>query len=276
MSRELHQILKERARVGVMPWAAVLVLGIAVAGVHGAVLGLWIFLSVRTAAPPETKVTWVTLPAASGGGEAGGSEAQEEGTQGERQRRVEEVAPESAEKGGYVTPNAFGDKKTNPVKGTNPDQSSLGKSPVAAKGQNPNPHAPQGAAGQGGTGGIGQGTGIPGLKATHGVQGGTGLIGDLDDSAFYSEFGWYVTQIQNRITSNWIRMNSTQGRVQIYFRIRRDGSLEGTRVEIPSGDAGLDQSAMLAVKRSDPMGRLPDGFEGQTLGVRFWFSYLGN
>jgi len=260
--------------VGVMPWAAVLVLGLIVAGVHGAVLGLWIFLSVRTAPPPEAKVTWVTLPAASGGGIQGGSEAQEEGKQGERQRRVEEVAPESSEKGGFVTPNAFGDKKTNAVKGTNTDQSSLGKSPVAAKGQNPNPNAPQGAAGQGGTGGIGAGTGIPGLKAINGVQGGTGLIGDLDGSEF--PFMWYLEQVQRRITNNWVRMNSSQGRVQIYFRIKRDGSLEGIRVEIPSGNAAMDESARLAVRRSDPLQPLPPGFEGQTLGVRFWFTYLGN
>jgi protein TonB len=186
---------------------------------------------------------------------------------------VEEVAPESTEKAGSVTPNAFGAKKSNAVKGTNKDQNSLGKSPVAAKGKNPNPKAAPGTAGQGGTGGVGQGTGIPGLKGAQGIQGGTGLIGDLDADF---PFLWYLQQVQTRITGNWNRMSSVQGRVQIYFRIRRDGALEGIRVEIPSGNAGLDQSAMLAVKRSDPLPRLPEGFEGQTLGVRFWFSYLGN
>jgi len=260
--------------VGTMPWGVIFLLGLCVAGAHAIVLGLWMFLSVRTSPPIEAKVTWVTLPALGGGGPQGGVAAQEEGTQGERQRRVEEVAPETTEKAGSVTPNAFGDHKTSPAKGTNKDQSSLGKSPVAAKGKNPSPSPAPGAAGQGGTGGIGQGTGIPGLKAATGVQGGTGLVGDLDGADF--PFMWYLQQVQTRITGNWNRMNSVQGRVQIYFRIRRDGSLEGVRVEIPSGNAGLDQSAMLAVRRSDPLGRLPDGFEGQTLGVRFWFSYLGN
>ena len=272
MSRggDLHNLLNERARITVLRWPMGLVMSV---GVHVVLLGLGLALPKATEAPVETKVTWVTLPAASGGGTAGGAQATEEGTQGERQRRVEEVAPETTEKAGSVTPNAFGEKKTTPVKGTSHDQSSLGKSPVAAKGKNPNPTSSPGAAGQGSAGGIGQGTGIPGLKATQGIQGGTGLVGDLDSDF---PFVWYLQQVQTRITGNWNRMSSVQGRVQIYFRIKRDGTLEGTRVEIPSGNASLDESARLAVRRSDPLPRLPEGFEGQTLGVRFWFSYLGN
>jgi TonB family protein len=271
MRQDLHQILQERAHIGVMRWPAGLALSV---GVHVLILGAGFVLPKATDHPEETKVTWVTLPASSGGGVSGGAAAIEEGEQGERQRRVEEVAPQTNEKGGSVTPNAFGGKKSSPAKGTNQDQGSLGKSPVAAKGKNPNPNSSTGAAGHGAGGGIGEGTGIPGLKATTGAQGGVGLVGDLDGASF--PFMWYLQQVQNHITSNWNRMSSAQGRVQIYFRIRRDGSLEGIRVEIPSGNGGLDQSALLAVKRSDPLPRLPDGFDGQTLGVRFWFSYLGN
>jgi protein TonB len=105
------------------------------------------------------------------------------------------------------------------------------------------------------------------------VQGGSGLIGDLDGNFPYT---WYLQQVQNRITGNWNRLTSAQGRVQIYFRITRDGAVDGARVESPSGNAALDQSALLAVRRSDPLPRLPEGFEGDSLGVRFWFSYLGN
>jgi len=197
----------------------------------------------------------------------------EEGKQGERQRRVEEVAPRSTEKAGVVTPNTFGSKPTPAAKGTNPDPASLGKAPVAAKGQNPTSSPVPGAAGSGNGSGVGIGSGIPGLKATSGVSGGSGLVGDIDSDF---PFLWYLQQTQTQVTGNWNRISSGQGRVQIYFRIKRDGSLEAIRVEIPSGNANLDQSALLAVKRSDPLPRLPDGFEGQTLGVRFWFTYLGN
>ena len=45
-------------------------------------------------------------------------------------------------------------------------------------------------------------------------------------------------------------------------------------MESPSGNGFLDQSALLAVRRSDPLPRLPEGFDGSSLGVRFWFTYL--
>jgi len=89
-------------------------------------------------------------------------------------------------------------------------------------------------------------------------------------------FTWYLQQVQTRITTNWNRVSSSQGRVQIYFRIAKDGSLDRVRVEIPSGNAAMDESARMAVLRSTPLQRLPDGYEGQYLGVRFWFTYLGN
>lgn len=270
MSQELYQLLHERSRIGVLGWPLGLLLSL---GFHGLVVAAIVY-SPKSSAPPEnSKTTWVTLPAMGSPGPAGGSAAMEEGKQGERQRRVEAVAPKTPEKAGVVTPNTFGEKASPAAKGTNPDPNSMGKAPVAAKGKNPTPTPTPGAAGSGSGSGIGEGVGIPGLKATGGVAGGSGLVGDIDSDF---PFLWYLQQTQSRITGNWNRLSSAQGRVQIYFRIKRDGALEGIRVEIPSGNANLDQSALLAVKRSDPLPRLPEGFEGQTLGVRFWFTYLGN
>ena len=269
MSQELYELLHERSRIGGLGWPLGLALSVAF---HGLVVAMILF-SPKSAPPAETtKTTWVTLPAMASAGPAGGSTVTEEGKQGERQRRVEEVAPTTNEKAGAVTPNTFGEKTTHTAKGTNPDQASLGKAPVAAKGKNPTPNLVPGAAGSGNGSSIGAGTGIPGLKATSGVSGGSGLVGDIDSDF---PFVWYLQQTQSQITANWNRISSAQGRVQIYFRIKRDGSLEGIRVESPSGNANMDQSALLAVKRSDPLPRLPDGFEGQTLGVRFWFTYTG-
>ena len=270
MSQELYQLLHERSRISVIGWPMGLALSL---GFHGLILAGILFSPKSGPVIENTKTTWVTLPAMASAGPAGGSSVTEVGKQGERQRRVEEVAPKTTEKAGSVTPNTFGNKPTQAVKGTNPDEASLGKAPVAAKGQNPTDTPVSGAAGTGNGSGIGAGTGIPGLKATGGVSGGTGLVGDIDSDF---PFVWYLQQAQSQITGNWNRITSTQGRVQIYFRIRRDGSLEAIRVEIPSGNATLDQSALLAVKRSDPLPRLPDGFESQTLGVRFWFTYLEN
>lgn len=271
MSQDLYHLLQERSRIGVLRWP----LGIALSGgLHLLVVGAFLVVPKATPQAAEVKVTWVTLPSMGSSGPSGGSAAMEQGREGERVRRVEAVAPKVEEKSGSaVTPNVFGTRKTLPVKGTNPDAASMGKAPVASKGDSPAANPTPGAAGKGTGGGIGEGTGIPGLKASGGVQGGVGLIGDLDGTF---PFTWYLQQIQNRITGNWNRISNAQGRVQIYFRIRRDGVIEAVRVESPSGNATLDQSALLAVRRSDPLPRLPDSFEGPALGVRFWFTYLGN
>ena len=270
MSQELYELLHERSRIGVIGWPVGLGLSL---GFHGLVMALVLYAPKASTPAETTRTTWVTLPAMGSAGPAGGSSPTESGQQGERQRRVEAVAPKTAEPAGAATPNAFGDKPTKAIKGTNPDPSSLGKAPVAAKGKNPSSTLVPGAAGEGNGSGIGVGFGVPGLRASGGVSGGTGLIGDLD-STF--PFVWYLQQVQNQITGNWNRITQVQGRVQIYFRIKRDGSLDAIRVEVPSGNGALDQSALLAVKRSDPLPRLPDGFEGASLGVRFWFTYLGN
>jgi TonB family protein len=241
---------------------------------HALVAAAIVLTPKAQARQEEVKVTWVSLPSAAATGPLGGSGPVEEGRQGERQRRVEEVAPRQEQAVRPVAPaNSFGTRPTRPLKGTNPDPDSLGKAPVAAKGKVPVANPAIGAAGQGGGGGIGSGAAIPGLKASAGIQGGSGLIGDLDGNFPYT---WYLQQVQSRITGNWNRLTSAQGRVQIYFRIMRDGSVDGARVESPSGNASLDQSALLAVRRSDPLPRLPEGFDGGSLGVRFWFSYLGN
>ena len=268
MSQDLHLYLKERGQLPGIGWP----LGLGLSLAFHLAIGMVIFLSPKGQPPEEAaKVTWVTLPA-QGGGDPGGNAPAELGKEGERNRRVEEVAPVQERSASAVaTPNAFGTKVTRPVAGTSLKSDSLGKAPVASKGRLPDANAPTGAAGQGG--GAGVGVGVPGLKASAGVQGGSGLIGDLDGAFPYL---WYTQQIQNRITGNWNRLNSAQGRVQIYFRIKRDGGIEGARIDSPSGNAALDQSALLAVRRSDPLPRLPEGFEAQTLGVRFWFTYLGN
>jgi len=238
---------------------------------HGLVVAVILF-TPKTPPPAEPpKVTWVTLPS-QGEEKAGGSGPVEEGREGERLRRVEEVAPaQVAKPTAPVTPNSFGTKVTAPLKGTSLKPDSLGKAPVASKGKAPEPNAAVGAAGHGGGGAVG--TGIPGLRVSQGVQGGSGLIGDLDGDFPYV---WYLQQVQNRVTGNWNRLNAAQGRVQIYFRIKHDGGIDGARIESPSGNAALDQSALLAVRRSDPLPRLPEGYEAPALGVRFWFTYLGN
>ncbi|HJV48494.1 MAG TPA: energy transducer TonB [Geothrix sp.] len=271
MSQDLQAYLRSRAHLGELRWATGLALSL---GLHLA-LGLLFFWPRGGALdkPEEAKITWVNLPAAMAGA-SGGSEAQEVGKSGERLRRVEDVAPVRETAPSATAPDPFATKTTKAAaKGDNKDAASQGTGTTTAKGKTAAANPMAGAVGSGNGAAFGTGSGIPGLNPTSGVQGGVGLVGGVDGDFPYT---WYLQQVQTRITSNWNRVSSTQGRVQIYFRIAKDGSLDRVRVEIPSGNAAMDESARMAVLRSAPLQHLPEGFDGPYLGVRFWFTYLGN
>ena len=271
MSQDLQAYLRSRSHLGELGWSRGLALS---AGLHLALGAVFFWPHGRSADPSEeVKVTWVNLPSAMAGA-SGGSEAMDVGKSGERLRRVEEVAPVRATAPSATAPDPFALKTTkSAARGDNKDVVSQGTGTTAAKGKTATPNPVAGAVGTGNGAAFGAGSGIPGLNPTSGVQGGVGLVGGVDGDF---PFVWYLQQVQTRITTNWNRVSSTQGRVQIYFRIAKDGSLDRVRVEIPSGNAAMDDSARMAVLRSAPLQRLPEGYEGQYLGIRFWFTYLGN
>jgi len=268
MSQELHRLLQERARVEVLGWPVCLAFSLALHAAVGAIMILAPKVHSGSEDPP--KVTWVTLPAMAGD-TSGGSSPMEAGDTGERLRRVEDVAPQAqAGSKGAPTPEGFSPSASRTgVKGTNPDPRSMGQAKDFAKGAQPQPNPTRGAAGQGGGAGVGQGSGIPGLKASGAATGGIGSIDSVDGDF---PFLWYLQQVQNRITTNWTRIPGSLGRVQIYFRIQRDGQIDAARVESPSGNGALDDSALRAVRSANPLTPLPESFDGKQLGVRFWFS----
>lgn len=271
MSQDLQAYLRSRSHLGELGWAAGLALSVALHLVLGA--AVWFPRGASADKPEEVKVTWVNLPEARAGA-SGGSEAMEVGKSSERLRRVEEVAPVRDTSPSTAAPDPFALKTTkSAAKGNTKNPISQGTGTTAAKGKTATSNPMAGAVGTGNGTAFGAGNSIPGLNPTAGVQGGVGLVGGVDGDF---PFVWYLQQVQSRITTNWNRVSSTQGRVQIYFRIARDGSLDRVRVEIPSGNAAMDESARMAVLRSAPLQRLPEGYEGQNLGVRFWFTYLGN
>ena len=271
MSQDLQAYLRSRSHLGELAWGPGLALSLAL---HLA-LGVTFFWPRGSGGdkPEDVKVTWVNLPSATTGA-SGGSEAVEVGKSGERLRRVEEVAPVRTTAPAATAPDPFADRTTkSAAKGDNRDTASQGTGTTAAKGKTAAQNPVAGAVGTGNGAAFGAGTGIPGLNPTAGALGGMGLVGGVDGDFPYT---WYLQQVQARITTNWNRVSSTQGRVQIYFRIAKDGSLDRVRVEIPSGNAAMDESARMAVLRSAPLQRLPEGYDSPYLGVRFWFTYLGN
>ncbi|MDR2561300.1 MAG: TonB family protein [Holophagales bacterium] len=286
MSRELEELLRKRGQAGGPSRFIAFAISF---GIHSAVVASILFWPEPAPKIANEKIRWVTLPAS--GGASGGSAPTEEGKTRGRQRRVEETAPERpvqeplkkteppkpilkpqnppVEPPKDVVPPA---KPATPKVGPNPNPDSKGTATVAAKGANPTKVAVPGAAGSGGVGGVGQGSGIPGLKPTKGGMGGTGILQEFIGASDFPL--WYAQQIQDSVTKNWIQMRSGEGRVLVYFRIKRDGKIEAPRVDISSGKADMDDMALQAVKRTT-LPRLPEEYEGETLGVRFWFNYGG-
>lgn len=86
----------------------------------------------------------------------------------------QQVAARNEEKSIAATPpDRLGIKSKGLIaKGTNLDERSIGVAPSAPKSTDPSEAKMQGAVGKGNSGGIGNGTPMPGLRASSGISGG--------------------------------------------------------------------------------------------------------
>ena len=98
-----------------------------------------------------------------------------------------------------------------------------------------------------------------------------GSVVDLDGANF--EYAYYLSIVQDRIGSNWVRTYIGKGKVKVYFRIKRDGTITGAMIEESSGDVSLDRIALRAITASSPLPPLPEGYAGDNLGIHIWFNY---
>ena len=100
-----------------------------------------------------------------------------------------------------------------------------------------------------------------------------GAIGALDDEAF--EFAWYRQALTQSLRAAWqkpdLRNLGTALRATVHFRVRRNGQIVNIRLAGGSGLDLLDRSALRAVYDANPLPPLPYAYEGDSLGVRFYF-----
>lgn len=96
------------------------------------------------------------------------------------------------------------------------------------------------------------------------------------DAAFGQRFAFYVAQIKQKVASQWYTTMldpSAKGhRVYITFEVGRDGAPSNIRIQQPSGDSTLDQTALRAVQHIDTFGPLPDGYSGSYINVVYYFA----
>ncbi len=100
---------------------------------------------------------------------------------------------------------------------------------------------------------------------------GQGTVFNVDGVNF--EYSYYLSIVQDRIGRNWERSYIGKGKVKVFFRIKRDGSIVGAMIERSSGDVGLDRLALRAVTASSPLPPLPEGYTGNNLGIHILFNY---
>jgi len=93
-------------------------------------------------------------------------------------------------------------------------------------------------------------------------------------------FAWYLRQVQTRVRDAW----DTPGNrllaghpnpVGVTLVIHRDGHVSDARIEVSSGNAGLDASALRAVQRAQPFPPLPEPYEGERLALTIRFRVEG-
>jgi protein TonB len=107
-----------------------------------------------------------------------------------------------------------------------------------------------------------------------GGPGGPGGIG-IGDGAFGEKYGWYVRQIRDIVSRNWLQNMvdpnvRSAPRAYILFEIQRDGTVINESVKQSSGVPSLDRSGLRAIRAS----RFPPLPGGETrLMVEFYFEY---
>lgn len=116
---------------------------------------------------------------------------------------------------------------------------------------------------------------IPRTTQSQSGSNGPAAVGDGD---FASRFGWYVDQINNKMSNSWYRQEvdprTPRGsRVYLVFTIHRDGSPSNVQLDRSSGSPTLDRSCQRGVQRVDTFGSLPTGYNQSTLKVSYYCEF---
>lgn len=122
---------------------------------------------------------------------------------------------------------------------------------------------------------FGQG-GAPAM--THSQFAMAGGEGGLNLGAFGDRYGWYVSAVRSRISSNWLLSMISPSiaaapRVFVTFEIARNGSVENARITQSSGIPEVDRSALRAVLASNPFGPLPADYPPGKVSVEIYFDF---
>lgn len=87
-------------------------------------------------------------------------------------------------------------------------------------------------------------------------------------------FSYYLEAIERKVSRNWFSAVAagTEGlSCVVYFRLKRNGSVDAIRIETSSGNTYFDVTALRAVRSAAPFPPLPRAFSESYLGIHFTF-----
>jgi TonB family protein len=174
--------------------------------------------------------------------------------------------PKREEKKPEPAPRAAIEKRPEPKKAISPPTPSAPE-PAPRREATARAQPERSSPGSGGRPGPGSGSGS-GLA----LGGGSGML-SLDSANF--PFTYYLRQVTGRIEENWVRPQQHLGRVVVYFRIKRDGTIVEPQIQESSRNQAVDLLASGAIRRSEPFPPLPLEFGGDYLGIYLCFGLGG-
>lgn len=87
-------------------------------------------------------------------------------------------------------------------------------------------------------------------------------------------FNAYMANLQNKIKSNWTPPKGGENsNVVLLFKVDRSGNVLSTKILKSSNNFAIDNSALEALKKSEPLKPLPKEFKGKDVDVQFNFDY---
>jgi TonB family protein len=89
---------------------------------------------------------------------------------------------------------------------------------------------------------------------------------DLKVDAEIFKFPQYAKSMRKKIAETWKhdKWNNLNLRVEVFFRIHRDGSVTGVRIKKSSGNASFDENGVNTIKAAAPFDKLPENFTNNT------------
>jgi periplasmic protein TonB len=117
-----------------------------------------------------------------------------------------------------------------------------------------------------------------GYSSTPGPLNGGMTVQGQGGGEFAARYPWYVESVRKRISDNWLQ-NTIDPAVRsartahsiVTFTIMRDGTIKNIKLDTPSGNRSMDDSAIRAMLSIEKMAQLPADWRSNSVDVTFDF-----